>query len=162
MKGTRKIKIQIAVDSILGLAFLFAFQPRFTGLPVHEWMGLALGGVVLSHLLLGWQWIYSISKRFLGKLPTQTRVLYLLNLALLVALVGVAVTGVLISKVVFHHQGEDRSLLGLHKLFANGVLVLMAFHLALNWQWVVNVAQKYVRWPSRSKVQVKALERRAI
>ncbi|MBF6594631.1 MAG: DUF4405 domain-containing protein [Thermaceae bacterium] len=143
------------MDSILGLAFLFAFQPRFTGLPVHEWMGLSLAGVVLIHLLLGWNWVVNISKKLLGKLPGQTRLLYVVNLALLLAFVGVAVTGVLVSKVVFPHAGENRALLGVHRLFANGILLLMALHLALNWQWVVNLWNKYAVQPRTARRALK-------
>lgn len=147
MKANRKLKTQILVDSVLAAAFLLAFQPRFTGQPVHEWLGLSLGGVVLVHLLMGWNWVANIGKKLLGRLPGQTRLLYAVNLALLAAFVGVSVTGVLVSKVVLAHAGDNRALIGVHKLFADGVLVLMALHLALNWQWVVNLWNKHVAQP---------------
>jgi len=144
VSAQRRLKIQILVDSVLGVAFLLAFQPRFTGQAVHEWMGLGLGAVVLVHLLLGWKWMVSVGQKLLGGLPGRTRVLYAVNLALLAAFIGAGVTGVLVSKVVFAHAEGNRILMGLHKLFGNGLLVLMGLHLALNWQWVVNLWNKYL------------------
>lgn len=144
MKANRKLKSQILIDSILGIAFLLAFQPRFTGLSIHEWMGVGLGAVVLVHIGLAWSWVVNVTKRLFQKLPNQTRLLYAINMLLMIAFIGVSVTGVMISEVVFPQIGGNHELVGIHKLFANGILLLMSLHLALNWQWVVNVWNKQV------------------
>ena len=55
---------------------------RFTGLVVHEWLGLAVVGMVFAHLLFAWSWIASNSRRLFTAMPMRSRINYLLNLLL--------------------------------------------------------------------------------
>jgi len=34
------------------LAFLVAMAPRFSGMAIHEWLGIAFGAAITTHLLL--------------------------------------------------------------------------------------------------------------
>jgi cytochrome b len=80
---TRSIA-QLYVDVILLVALLLLFSPRLTGLPVHEWLGMALAGVVALHLLLSWSWISASTRRFAIRTDWRARVNYLLNWLLFV------------------------------------------------------------------------------
>jgi hypothetical protein len=69
MKQTKKqlnqTKINLAVDSGIFFGFLIAEAPHFTGMAVHEWLGIAFGAGIITHLLLHWQWIVKAIKRYI-------------------------------------------------------------------------------------------------
>ena len=65
--------VNLVVDLVIFLIFLVVEAPKFSGLPVHEWLGIAIGVGALTHVLLHWSWIIEISKRFFGKAQTSAR-----------------------------------------------------------------------------------------
>ena len=146
---------QWRLKTIFGLdvALLFsvcALQTvRFTGLIVHEWLGLAMVAMVLAHLLFSWSWIASLSRRLLAAQSARARINYLLNLSLFAAVTAVIFSGILIS------QKAIPALIGsiaapdmdwrwdfLHNLFSQFVVMLSGLHLAMNWDWVLAAAEK--------------------
>ena len=38
--------------AVIFLIFLVVEAPKFSGLPVHEWLGIAIGAGALAHVLL--------------------------------------------------------------------------------------------------------------
>ena len=64
----------------------------FTGLVLHEWLGLAMVGMVFAHLLFSWSWIASLTRRLFSVQSARARINYLLNLSLFAA-VTAAVSG---------------------------------------------------------------------
>ncbi len=63
MPGNRFV---LSFDAGLFLLFVILLSPRLTGLPVHEWLGIALAGPVLLHLLLSWRWLVTATRRLLA------------------------------------------------------------------------------------------------
>ncbi len=61
------------------VAFLVSFAPYSTGIPIHEWLGLAVGGVIIVHLLLHWDWIVKTTRSLFNTDPRRKRINYLLN-----------------------------------------------------------------------------------
>jgi hypothetical protein len=57
-------KTNLIVDSAIFLAFLVAMAPRFSGMAIHEWLGIAFGAAIVTHVLLHWQWVVNMVKRF--------------------------------------------------------------------------------------------------
>ena len=125
---------------------------RFTGLVLHEWLGLATVAMVLAHLLFAWSWIGSQSRRLFTSLSIRARTNYVLNLALFAAITAVIFSGILIS------QKAIPSLTGmkaapamdwrwdtLHNQFSDIVLMLAGFHLAMNWEWMLAAGQRIFR-----------------
>jgi hypothetical protein len=70
----------------------------FTGLVLHEWLGLAMVGMVFAHLLLSWSWIASHSRRLLTVLSARARINYLVDLSLFAVVTAVIFSGILISQ----------------------------------------------------------------
>ena len=62
LKSSSAIR-NLIVDTTIFTAFLFATDPRATGQSIHEWLGLALGAGIITHLLLHWKWIVNVMKR---------------------------------------------------------------------------------------------------
>lgn len=138
--------VNLAVDIIIFLIFLVVEAPKFSGLPAHEWLGIAIGAGVLTHVLLHWSWVIEISKRFFGKAQTLARVNYVLNVLLFLTIVTIIFTGLMISETVVPLLGITVSKNGLwrgvHTAAANIFIGLVALHIALHWQWFVNLLRR--------------------
>jgi cytochrome b subunit of formate dehydrogenase len=138
--------VNLAVDLVIFLIFLVVEAPKFSGLPVHEWLGIAIGAGALTHVLLHWSWVIEISKRFFGKAQALARVNYVLNLLLFLAIVTIIFTGLMISETVMPLLGitvaQNRLWRGVHTTAANVFILLVALHVALHWQWFVNLLRR--------------------
>lgn len=99
-------KVNLVVDIVIFLAFLIATAPHFTGIAIHEWLGLAFGAAIVTHLLLHWQWIVETTKRIFSKLPGKTRLNYALNILLFIDVTLIAFTGIMISKSALPTRGS--------------------------------------------------------
>jgi hypothetical protein len=93
-----RLKITFWLDVTLLVSICALQTVRFTGLVLHEWLGLAMVGMVLAHLLLAWSWIASQSRRFFTLQSIRARINYLLNLSLFAAVTAVIFSGILISQ----------------------------------------------------------------
>ncbi len=138
--------VNLAVDLVIFLIFLVVEAPRFSGLPVHEWLGIAIGAGALTHVLLHWSWIIEISKRFFGKAQAIARVNYVLNLILFLAITTIIFSGLMISETVMPLLGimvaPNGLWRGVHTAAANLFILLVALHVALHWQWFVNLLRR--------------------
>ena len=147
-----RLKLTFWLDVILLVSICALQTVRFTGLVVHEWLGLAMVGMVLAHLLLAWSWIASQTRRFFSLQSIRARINYLLNLGLFAAVTAVIFSGVLISQKaipaligVKAAKNMDWRWDNLHNQFSTVVLMLVGFHLAINWEWVLAAGQKIFR-----------------
>jgi len=131
----------------------------FTGLVLHEWLGLVIVGMVLAHLLLAWGWIATQSRRLFAKHSVRGRINYFLNLGLFASVTAAIFSGILISqKAIPMLTGTnaapdmDWRWDTLHNQFSQTVVLLSGFHLAINWEWALAAVQKVV-FPWVEKVQ---------
>jgi hypothetical protein len=93
-----RLKTTFWLDLALLVAVCALQTVRFTRLVLHEWLGLAMVGMVLTHLLFSWSWIASLSRRLFAAQPLRARVNYLLNLSLFASVTAVIFSGILISQ----------------------------------------------------------------
>ncbi len=145
-KNKHRSTIALVLDSAIFAAFLVATAPQFSGLAVHEWLGIAFAAAAISHLLLNWQWIAATTRRFLKGLRWQGRISYLLNVALFVDVTILIFTGLTISEVPLRSMGivlPRQTIWRLvHSLAADLSIAIVGLHLALHWQWVVNTIKR--------------------
>ena len=141
-------RLNMIFDSSIFVAFLVAMAPHFSGMAIHEWLGISFGAAIITHLLLHWQWIVEITKRLFGKAQASARINYLLNLVLFIDITTIIFSGLMISKVALPTLGIDLALGGswrmLHTTSANLFLVLTGLHIALHWQWIANMLKRLV------------------
>lgn len=62
----------------MGFALDYGF--RFTGLTIHEWIGLGFGVALQVRLTLHWDWVLRTTKRVVGTLPGRERLRWLIDL----------------------------------------------------------------------------------
>ena len=170
--GQGRFQITFWLDVALLVSVCALQTVRFTGLVLHEWLGLAIVGMVFAHLLLSWSWIASLSRRMFAVGTTaRARINYLLNLLLFVAVTAAIFSGILISQkaipvLIGTKDAPDMDWRwdSLHNDFSQAVLMLAGFHLAINLDWVLAAAQKvFAPRPGRRAVKlVRILSRLAL
>ncbi|MCA9908272.1 MAG: DUF4405 domain-containing protein [Anaerolineae bacterium] len=141
-------RINLYLDALLVIAFIVDLEYHFTGLRIHELLGVFLGAVIIIHLILHWRWIVSITRTFLRKLLHESRLNYVLNVALFADMLILIVSGILISRTLGLNlaavQQYSRTLEQLHRMTADLSLLIVAFHVALHWKWIATQARKYL------------------
>jgi hypothetical protein len=144
-------KTNLLVDSLIFGGFLLAFEPRLTGIAVHEWFSLALAATLLFHVALHWDWVVQVATRFFRKLFHESRLNLALDLMLFLSFVLVMFSGILISRSVVNVLGlqlaESPAWRFLHAWSANACLILTGLHVALHWKWIVSTVGRYVVLP---------------
>ncbi|GAB4580718.1 MAG: DUF4405 domain-containing protein [Anaerolineales bacterium] len=145
---------KLSVDITLFSSFILAYNLRFTGLAIHEWLALAMAGVVIVHLLLSWNWIVATTKRIIAKMNNTTRINYLLNWLLFIDFTIITITGIWISEVAVRavglNFGEDHFWEQLHRMSSDWAIYLIGLHLALNWKWVTHHLKNLIWKPLTS------------
>ncbi len=155
-KKLNRTKTDLLVDAAIFVAFLITTAPKFSGLAVHEWLGVALGAGILTHLLLHWQWIVGITKKFFGRVAGMARLNYGLNLALFIDMVVLIFSGLAISKIAMPALGVQLAEGGawkmLHHTTADAAVLIVGLHVALHWSWIVKTFKKYAVSPLAARL----------
>jgi hypothetical protein len=150
-KTRSQTKLKLLIDIGILLGFLIAMEPRASGLTVHEWLATSLLAVLVVHLLLSWDWIVQMTRRFLGRVNRQSRINYILNWLLFVDGTVIMLSGFMISESLMPALGiqlpRNLAWRGLHDLSANLFLVLLGLHTALHWSWIVDATKRYIFQP---------------
>lgn len=121
---------------------------RLTGVPLHECLAAALGLAVFVHLLMQRPWITANVRRLHALPGARAKFNAVLNALLFVAFVAAIVSGLAISKVLIPQQQTPTEFLRwheLHDMASKSVLILVGFHLALNWSAIVKAAALFQR-----------------
>jgi hypothetical protein len=150
-KPRKQTKTKLLIDIAIFIGFLITMEPRASGLTVHESLATALVAVLIVHLLLNWDWIVQITRRFIGKMKSRSRINYVLNWLLFIDGSVIMLSGFMISEsllpalgIQLPHSFAWRSL---HDVSANLFLLLLGLHTALHWSWIVNTFRRYLFQP---------------
>jgi hypothetical protein len=148
-----RLKTTFWLDVTLLVSVCALQTVRFTGLVLHERLGLAIVGMVFAHLLFSWSWIAALSRRIFAAQSLRARINYLLNLGLFAAVTAVIFSGILISQKAIPALTGTKAAPDmdwrrwdfLHDEFSGLVVLLSGFHLAMNLDWVLAAAEKLFR-----------------
>lgn len=145
-------KTNLVLDLTILTAFLVAYNPHLTGNTIHEWLSVACGAAIVTHLLFHWKWIVNVTTEYFKKFFHRSRLNYLVDLLFFVAMTGSLFSGLLISKEVLSILGiqlgeVSRSWKSIHTLTSDASLVLLGLHFALHWKWIVSNIGRYVVTP---------------
>jgi len=155
-------KTKLILDITIFSAFLTISNPALTGLAVHEWLGVSLAAVLITHLLFQWKWIVSLTSTFFQKLMHASRLNYVVDSLLFVAMTAAMLSGILISRNILATLGITLSVgspgRSIHSLSANASLVFVALHFALYWNWVVGSVRRYITAPVTALFQRPVLD----
>lgn len=151
-KQISPLATNLLIDLVILASFLIAFEPALTGIPIHEWLSLALTGVLIAHILLHWRWVVSVTVHLVRQLLHSLRLNYVIDALLFIAMVTVMFSGIMISRSILDVFGippsRDMFWRILHARSADAALILTACHFALHWKWVVNTFKRFVIAPT--------------
>jgi len=154
-----RLKITFWLDVALLVSVCVLQTVSFTGLVLHEWLGLATVGMVLAHLLFAWGWIATQSRRFVAKQSARERINYLLNLSLFALVTAAIFSGIVISQKAIPTLTGTNAAPEMdwrwdirHNQFSEAVVLLSGLHLAINWDWVLAAGQRLL-FPSFENIR---------
>ncbi len=151
----KSLKTNFWLDILIFAGTLVALQPRMTGIAIHEWLALAAAVTLVLHVVLHWDWVVGITKKFFANLFHVSRLNYLVDALLFVMFTVAMTSGLVISRVVMPTFGlqtfSSRSWLEIHNASANLTLLLVALHFALHWSWVKNTFNRLIIAPFKRR-----------
>ncbi len=140
-----RMRLDFWLDATLLAAFVVAESFGLTGDAIHEWLGLGLGLALLVHLTLHWDWVLTASGRLLRR-GGRDRVLWAVNLTLLLSMTLCVASGVLISRVALPYLGVlvpgGEFWTRLHALTADITIACVGVHVGLRWRWLTAVGRR--------------------
>lgn len=135
-----KNKTNLIVDICILAGFLLAMEPRITGENIHEWFSVALAATVVIHLLLHWDWIMTVARKYFVKLWHESRLNFLLDVFLFIGFNAIMLSGLMISRSVLPSLGIQVGQGGawkmIHSQSADITMWLVAIHFGLHWRWL--------------------------
>lgn len=155
MKPKAILKLILDAAMTLGLLFLMGYQ--FWGDTAHEWVGAGMFLVFIAHHILNRTWYQAL---FHGRY-TPVRVFGLVvNLLVFLAMVGLMVSGVMLSREVFAFlpiSGGMSFARLLHLEASHWGFVLMTLHLGLHWKIVLGQFQQGKKGKRPARIAVLAV-----
>jgi hypothetical protein len=148
-----KARLDLCLDAALFVAFACAYSLGFTGLSVHEWLGLSLGTVLLVHLTSHWDWVIRTTVR-MARRRGPDRFIYVVNVLLLLTMTLCIASGIAVSEVALPdlgiHVPGGNFWSSMHSLTARLTLALLTLHVGLRWRWIVSVVKRMFSRPARA------------
>lgn len=135
----------ILLDSTLFLVVIAVRTLPLTGLPAHEWLGLAVSPLMIAHIVFQWNWLSCALRRLATRGTWRLRINLLINAALFTAGVLAIYSGIMISQVVLPAvdvaAGANPAWILIHGLSQR---LFVGLHLAINWRCTTGVVSRGV------------------
>jgi hypothetical protein len=132
----------------MAVSFVLLMNLSFTGLLIHESLGLGILAFFALHLWLNGNWIKGVFAGLgRGRIAKSARLRFVLDLTLLILLALIVVSGLQMSRVLFPSLGSGSHQLwyALHVGASVAISALLALHLGLHWRFLWNGLRGAVR-----------------
>jgi hypothetical protein len=148
-----RTRLDFWFDAVILIGYTVAYSYGWTGVVIHEWLGIGLGIALLLHLTLHWDWVVRTTRRLLRP-SGPDKLIWAVNLALLFAMALCVASGIAISRVALPELGlytlQSPFWFRLHVLTAEVTVGLVPVHVALRWRWIAGVGRRLLAWrPAR-------------
>lgn len=134
--------VKMSLDLLMAIVFVLLFNKRvIAGLAFHEIGGLAIGLAFVIHKAINWRWIKQVTLNMFGKnVAIKTKIGYIVDILLLIAMGYIIISGLFISKILFPklRYGNEFFFRNTHISVAYITLALLGIHIGLHWHWVMN------------------------
>ena len=133
--------MKMMIDIFMIILMLAAMAYSLTGNMGHELLGVLLFLLFVIHNALNWRWYTAVLK---GKYSVARFINTAVNLALLIVMLALMISGVYLSHDVFAFMGLEGGLSArsLHIGAAYWGFVLMSVHLGMHWGMIMGVVGK--------------------
>lgn len=132
---------------LLFLGFLVAFFLSFTGIELHQWIGIFGGLLAAYHLLAHWDWVDAVSKKISGTASGIILLKFWVDGALLAGFVLILGTGLVISTWLKIQLSNYNSWLMIHILVSITTLLVLLVKLGLHWRWILKTTKDIFSQP---------------
>ncbi|MBN2556451.1 MAG: ferric reductase-like transmembrane domain-containing protein [Anaerolineales bacterium] len=135
------------LDAALLCGYVVSFQLDWTGLPVHEWLGLGVGLLAVCHLILHWQWVRGVAVGFFQRRTSRPQLYFIMNTCLLIGFICILLTGLVISTWFALPLKAYQAWRQAHIVVSVFALLLLAVKLMAHWRWITAVGHKMIPVP---------------
>ncbi len=132
------------IDAVLFGAFILSFFLDLTGLPLHQWLGLAVGGLALYHLARHWNWVSAVGRRLSERLKSRAGWYFLIDFGLLYGFASIIFSGMLISTWFDLSWIDFAVLRTYHVVVSLLTLGLLLVKIGLHARWILQTARERV------------------
>ena len=139
MKNKRFI-VKILIDIGMTVCLLLLMPYSLLSETAHEWIGMAMLVLFISHHILNRKWLSAIGK---GKYNAFRVIQTILVIIMFILMLGSMISGILLSNHIFKEieiSGTYMVARQVHMFCAYWGLVVMSLHLGLHWNIVVVMA----------------------
>lgn len=148
----KKNVLKIILDFCMVIVLALMYSKRAVNMEFHEIGGLILLGVFLIHILINYKWVTAITKKMFSKsIPVKTKLGYILNILLLISFALVGISGIFISKVVFHISSNNTiNWKTIHYSSAAFALLLIGIHIGFHYKFITSMLRKMLPIPHKA------------
>jgi hypothetical protein len=124
-------------------------NPGISGIPIHQWIGIAMVVPLATHTILNWNWVMTAVGRFMGKIRPAMRSNLIIDAGLFLSMMTAGVSGVLLVPGLAATVGVPVSLLwhAVHLAAANLAIGFFLAHLFMHARWMLDVVRRMFQPP---------------
>ena len=151
MRIAKKTLWKILLDICMLSLLVLMYQKRVISMRFHEVGGLVLFALFLLHNALNRKWIKAVSARvFQRGLPLRSRVCWMIDALLFLAMAATVITGLLMAKTLPTAVQGAYLVKPWHYFAAASALILTGIHLGLHWAYLRSVLLSKLPLPRRA------------
>ncbi|PMG40937.1 cytochrome b/b6 domain-containing protein [Shewanella sp. 10N.286.52.B9] len=148
-------KTLYVMDALLLIGFILVCAPKATGVLLHEWLSLLFIVPLVIHLLLHWDWLKALPKKFVSQLSGEARFNAVWDFIFYLAMLMVILSGFLVSEVMLPQLGIHFDILPvwskIHHDLGNLLMPMLGIHLAMHWKWIKGMSKKFFKKQTAKK-----------
>ncbi len=146
----KKNLLKFLLDIGMVLVLVLMYNKRSVNMTFHELGGLILIGVMLIHVLLNYKWVITVTRKLFSKnIPVKTKIGYILNFLLLISFLLIGISGIMISKTLFHLNIRGGGWQTVHYTVSAVALILIGIHLGLHKEFLCCMTRKLLPLPKK-------------
>jgi hypothetical protein len=146
------------IDLILFVGFLAAFLLSFTGVELHQWIGVIGGILAAYHLLVHRDWVDTVSRRIFTTRSRAVLAKFGTDAVVLAGFTGIIATGLVISTWLNLSLSNYSNWLTTHILVSIATLLALIAKLSLHWRWISRTARVVFAEPTLSPRKTQQLQ----
>lgn len=140
IKQMVKNRIKIVIDIAMSILMICLMNINFTGMQLHEILGIVIFIMFMLHKALNFKWIKSIGYNLCNKkVKKRNKILFIFDIALFLLVIGIIITGILISNYVFINVfiGSRGIIKKIHRFLSWWSIVLISIHIGFHLKSVI-------------------------
>lgn len=142
---SKKLICKIIVDIFMLAVMPVLMAYMLAGEVLHEWLGVGILVLFILHHALNFHWIKNL---FCGKYTLSRFVKTTVNVLILVMIIGLAYSGIVLSRHVFADldiHASRANARSIHMFCSYCGFVIMSLHFGFHWDMFLGIARKFTK-----------------